>query len=516
MKTRLCFARQGILSAAFALGMLAAPSALAADLRWLDAKNQPRPVAIQAARQLAAAENEGLQATDYEAAKIEAALAAAGKTVLSAEDAAKLDTLLTQNVLRYANELHHGRIDPKTIRENYTPDARAPFDANMLLTQALAAGDLKPLWLAATPKAPMYDELRTELQRYLRLRNNPAWVSTLPALAKTASIGPEQEWLGLPVLAKRLIALGYLPANAAKEPAKLTPELQHAVASYQKYHSIKQTGLIDRASVESINITPTERATQIAQTLERLRWAPLQQTQRMIVVNIPEYRLRAYTLYNYKAIQTLPINVIVGRAYSHPTPLFNKDMQYIEFSPFWNVPPSILRNEMLSRIQRDPDYIRRGNYEIVGRNGKRAEVTPETVAGLANGSMRVRQRPGRGNALGGVKFVFPNDYNVYLHHTSSPGLFKRDYRAMSHGCVRVEEPKALARYVLQDDPQWPAQRIDTAIDRHAGGTVHLKQTIPVIITYLTTVIGEDKNLYFLPDVYGQDKRLKQALEKRAR
>ena len=151
-----------------------------------------------------------------------------------------------------------------------------------------------------------------------------------------------------------------------------------------------------------------------------------------------------------------------------------------------------------------------------GRNGKKVDVTPETLAGLANGSMRVRQRPGRGNALGGVKFVFPNNDNIYLHHTSSPGLFKRDYRALSHGCVRVEEPKALAKYVLQDDPEWTAQRISNAIDRHAGGTVHLKQPIPVVITYLTTVIGEDKNLYFLPDVYGQDKVLKHALEKRLR
>ena len=515
MNPPLSFARQSILFVAFALATLS-QSAQSADFRWLDTRNQPRPVAIQAATQLTAAENDGLLPADYEAAKIASAVASASKVPLSPEEAIKLDALLTQSVLRYSNELHHGRIDPKTIRENYSADARVPFDANVLLTQSLAAGDLKPLWLAATPKAPMYDELRTELQRYLRLRSNPAWSTPLPALAKTANIRPEQEWSGLPILAQRLIALGYLSANTAKDPVKFTPELQQAVATYQKFHSLKQSGLIDRATVESINISPTERAAQIAQTLERLRWAPLQQTQRMIVVNIPEYRLRAYTLYNYKAIQTVPINVIVGRAHSNPTPLFNKDMQYVEFSPFWNVPPSILRKEMLPRLQRDPNYLQRGNYEVVGRNGKKVDVTPETLAGLANGSMRVRQRPGRGNALGGVKFVFPNNDNIYLHHTSSPGLFKRDYRALSHGCVRVEEPKALAKYVLQDDPEWTAQRISNAIDRHAGGTVHLKQPIPVVITYLTTVIGEDKNLYFLPDVYGQDKVLKHALEKRLR
>ena len=513
MKTNRPFARASIAFSLFALSC-ATQHAHAADWRWLNANNQPRPIAIQAAKQLVAADSDGLSPPDYEASKIESALAAASKAPLAPEEAAKLDEQLTQSVLRYANELHHGRIDPKTIRENYTPDARPPFDANALLTQALATGDLQPLWQAATPKAPMYEELRTELLRYLRLRAHPAWGSPLPALPKAATIRPMQEWSGLPLLAQRLAALGYLPASAPQDSRKLTPELQQAISSYQKHHSLKQSGLFDRATSESINITPTERAAQIAQTLERLRWAPLQQAQRMIVVNIPEYRLRAYTLYNYKAIETLPINVIVGRARSNPTPLFNKDMQRVEFSPFWNVPPSILRKEMLPRIQNDPDYIRRGNYEIVGSNGKKVELSPEALAGLANGSMRVRQRPGRGNALGGVKFIFPNNQNIYLHHTSSPGLFKREARAMSHGCVRVEEPKLLAKFVLHDNPEWTEQRISTAIDKHAGGAVQLKQPIPVIITYLTTVIGEDKNLYFLPDVYGQDKLLQRALEKR--
>jgi murein L,D-transpeptidase YcbB/YkuD len=188
----------------------------------------------------------------------------------------------------------------------------------------------------------------------------------------------------------------------------------------------------------------------------------------------------------------------------------------VEFGPYWNVPLSIARNEMVPRLQRDPGYARRNNFEIIGPGGGRADVTPGALAALANGSMRIRQRPGPGNALGEVKFVFPNKNNIYLHHTSSPGLFNRDDRALSHGCVRVEDPVALAKFVLQDDPQWPEQRIRQVMDKRTSNTVQIKEPIPIILTYLTAVIDEAGRLRFLPDIYGQDRVLKQALQKRSR
>ena len=237
---------------------------------------------------------------------------------------------------------------------------------------------------------------------------------------------------------------------------------------------------------------------------------------RMIVVNVPEYRLRAYAqAEGAKAQQpVLSMNVIVGKANHQRTPLFNKDMVRVEFSPYWNVPPSITRKEMMPRLQRDPDYVRRNNYEIINSSGARVEANADTLAALASGSMRLRQRPGRGNALGDVKFIFPNKDNIYLHHTSAPGLFSRGYRALSHGCVRVESPQALAQFVLQGDPQWPESRIRQVMDRRISQTAQVQEPLPVILTYLTAVIDEEGSLKFVPDVYGQDKRLKNALLKR--
>lgn len=484
--------------------------------RWIDARSQkPLAVAQQAIKRLAAAEAEGLVSQDYDAAALQVALAAAASQPLSAEAGEQLEQRMHQAVLRYLNDLHHGRINPKTIGENYSEDARPPFDAEALLAQYTAAGDLAPVWQAATPQVPMYAGLRAELQRYLKLRDDPAWAEPLPLLAKGKGVAWQPDEAVLQTLAQRLVQLGDLPQEAVADATALEAALPGALQTFQRRHGLKETGRIDRATIEQLNVPPAQRAVHIAQTMERLRWAPLHQSKRMLVVNVPEYRLRAYTLGdNAKVLHVLAMDVIVGKANHQRTPLFNEDMVRVEFSPYWNVPPSITRKEMVPRLQHDPDYVRRNGYEIVGPGGARADVNEDTLAALASGRMRLRQRPGRGNALGDVKFIFPNKNNIYLHHTSAPGLFKRDYRALSHGCVRVENPVALAQFVLQDDPQWPEQRIRQVMDKRISHNVQVPEPLPVILTYLTTVIDEDGRLKFVPDVYGQDKRLQKALAKR--
>lgn len=486
------------------------------ERRWIDAHSQkPHAVAREAIRRLAAAEQEGLVAQDYQVPALEEALVAAIQKPLSVEEGAQLEERINQAVVRYLNDLYSGRIKPQTIGENYTQDARPPFDADALLAQYARSGNLEPVWQAATPKVPMYAGLRAELQRYLALRNHPAWAEPLPLPSKGKSIDVQQTWSELQRLAQRLQLLGDMQREeTVSDPVVFEAQLQRALISFQRRHALPETGRIDRATVEQLNVLPTRRAEQIAQTMERLRWAPLYQTGRMIVVNVPEYRLRAYTLAEgAKVLHVLPMNVIVGKA-NQRTPLFNKDMVRVEFSPYWNVPPSITRKEMLPRLQRDPDYVQRNNYEIVNSRGARVEVNADSLAALANGNMRLRQRPGRGNAMGGVKFIFPNKDNIYLHHTSAPGLFSRGYRALSHGCVRVESPEALAQFVLKGNPQWPEQRISQVMARRISQTAQVQEPLPVILTYLTAVIDEDGSLKFVPDVYGQDKRLQNALLKR--
>lgn len=484
--------------------------------RWIDRRSQkPLAVAQQALERLAAAEAEGLLPQDYNVAELQAALAAAASQRLSVEEGEPLEQRVHQAVLRYLNDLHHGRINPKTIGENYSEDARPPFDAEALLAQYAPTGNLAPVWQAATPQVPMYAGLRAELQRYLQLRDASAWAEPLPLPAKGKGVASNQDWPGLQTLAQRLVQLGDLPQEAVADAAALEASLPIALQTFQRRHGLKETSRIDRATVAQLNVPPAQRAEQIARTMERLRWAPLHQNKRMLVVNVPEYRLRAYTLgENAQVLHVLTMDVIVGKANHQRTPLFNKDMVRVEFSPYWNVPRSITSKEMVPRLQNDPGYIQRNNYEIIGPGGARAEVNQETLAALASGRMRLRQRPGRGNALGDVKFIFPNKDNIYLHHTSAPGLFKRDYRALSHGCVRVENPVALAQFVLQDDPQWPEQRIRHVMDKRISHNVAVPEPLPVILTYFTTVIDEDGRLKFVPDVYGQDKRLQKALAKR--
>jgi L,D-transpeptidase YcbB len=236
----------------------------------------------------------------------------------------------------------------------------------------------------------------------------------------------------------------------------------------------------------------------------------------MIVVNVPEFLLRAYEV---KPDGTIDINlqmrVIVGRALDTSTPLFDEDMRFIEFSPYWNIPPSIARGETLPRLRRDPAYFNRQGFEFVMKDGSvSTELSQANLDAVQHGAARIRQRPGPQNALGDIKFIFPNNTNIYLHHTPAPQLFERARRDFSHGCIRVEAPVALAQFVLQNDPRWTQQRIETAMQAGKAQTIRLAEPIPVVLAY-STVVVLDGTVYFFDDIYGHDKKLANALKKRA-
>jgi murein L,D-transpeptidase YcbB/YkuD len=231
---------------------------------------------------------------------------------------------------------------------------------------------------------------------------------------------------------------------------------------------------------------------------------------RMVVINIPEFTLRAYEIQGERIVVRATMKIIVGKALNTRTPLFTEQMRFIEFQPFWNVPPSIARGEVVPRLRRDPGYWEREGFEFVvgGRviTETSAALLDETVAGRA----RIRQRPGPKNALGDIKFVFPNNDNIYLHHTPAVSLFARDRRDFSHGCIRVEEPVALALFVLQDRPDWPEARIRAAMTEGEPMTLRLAEPIPVLIAYGTAMV-KGGQVYFYDDIYGQDRRLDAAL-----
>ena len=261
-------------------------------------------------------------------------------------------------------------------------------------------------------------------------------------------------------------------------------------------------------------VTPiSHRILQLQLALERWRWLPRDLPGRLIAVNVPEFELRAYDNYHV----AIDMRVILGKAFpQRRTPLFQDQMEYLIFRPYWNVPIRITRNEIIPDLRKQPGYLARHDFEVVNRQDQvlTADVSNSSViARLRSGDLEIRQRPGPGNSLGLIKFVFPNDYAVYMHGTPEHALFSRADRAMRHGCVRVEDPAKLAAWVLQDNPAWTNEKIQAAMNASRSQRVNLPKPIPMLIVYTTATVDETGTVGFFADIYGQDTKLQQELAK---
>jgi len=498
--------------------MLAAWLLGASAMTWAQplwfADGRPTQAARQAVAALAHAGNDGLEASDYDADDLGRAMAqASGGPALPPEAAERLDGTLTSAMRRYLSDLHKGRVDPRTVHASFDMSTEKPFDPDGYLRAAVAANRLPDAIREAAPAFPLYGTLRDALARYRTLATQPLWNTPLPA-PPAGKLTDGQPYAGLAPMAQRLMALGDLPAGTPV-PDRYTGALVTAVESFQARHGMEADGVIGKATLAQLNTGPADRVRQIVLTMERLRWTPLTEGPRMIVVNVPEFVLRAYDFQDGKLDIKLEMKVIVGKALDTRTPLFKEDMRYIEFSPYWNVPPSIARSELVPRFRRDPGYFTRQGFEFVSGTSAVPALNEANLDAVLNGRMRIRQRPGPLNALGDIKFVFPNNQNIYLHHTPTPQLFKRDRRDFSHGCIRVEAPVELAKFVLQDMPDWTEDRIRQAMTKGTSNTVALHQPLPVVLAYGTAIARADGRVYFLPDIYGQDKVLEQALRQHA-
>ncbi|ODV42130.1 peptidase [Cupriavidus sp. UYMMa02A] len=492
--------------------LLACAAGAAAQPLWF-ASGRPTPDAQQAITALAGAQADGLVPQDYDAEGLKHALAQAATGPQPAPDAVdKLDAALSDAMRRYLSDLHSGRVDPRKVHANFTPPPSAVFEPDSYLRAAVAGHRLPDAIREAAPSFPLYGTLRDALARYRTLAAQPGWDRPLPALPG-GKLTNGQAYSGLAELARRLQVLGDMPADATV-PKRYSGAVLGGVKAFQARHGLEADGVIGAGTLAQLNTTPAARVRQIELTMERLRWTPLTDGPRVIVVNIPEFMLRAYEYNAGKLDIKLEMKVIVGKALDTRTPLFKEDMRYIEFSPYWNVPPSIARSETIPRLRSDPGYFTRQGFEFVSTGKAVTTLSEANLDAVLNGSMRIRQRPGPMNALGDIKFVFPNNQNIYLHHTATPQLFKRDRRDFSHGCIRVEEPVALAQFVLKDMPDWTEARIRQAMTKGQSNTVALQQPLPVVLAYGTAIARADGRVYFLPDIYGQDKLLDQALRQK--
>lgn len=478
---------------------------------WLDASGQAGASARDALALLANAAADGLDPDAYGAASL--ASRAMGLASASAEARLAWDAELSGALLRYLRDLRFGRVDPQALGFHVSPRNDKEPDFAALLAAAARSGRVAELAKELAPGLVQYRELRDALARYRRIATD---MPHAPLAAASLPLRPGDAFAGAQALRDRLAALGDLPAGAqASAAAGYDAALAAGVARFQARHGLAADGVLGKATLAALNVPIAQRIVQIGFGLERLRWLPPPGGGRIVAINIPMFRLWAWDDVTRDAHPALAIDVIVGRALKSQTPVFADQMRYLVFRPYWNVPRSITRNETLPAIARDPGYLAKNRMEIVQGESDAARVlpaTPESVALLRDGAARVRQRPGPDNSLGLVKFIFPNDANIYLHGTPAQSLFGRSRRDFSHGCVRVADPVALAAWLLHDQPQWTRERIVAAMEASASQRVNLKQPVPVLLYYVTAMVSpEDGSLHFADDIYGLDAKLARAL-----
>ena len=471
--------------------------------------NGGTPPAVAAAlRELRGAARHGLDAAPYDTAALRQAVAAASAADATPEAVARADVALTSAVLQFLSDLRFGRVRPQEVEPHFRVEAKhAGFVT--ALRSAVAHDRLATLVAATEPALALYGRLVLLLAHYRGLAAQASIV--LPGLPPlTTKIVAGDRYAGSGLLHDLLVRLGDLPADGARpEGDRYDADLAAGVRRFQSRHGLDADGVLGKQTLAALNVPLATRVAQIELSLERLRWLPELAAGPAIVVNIPSFRLWAFGDAADTQTATLSMPVIVGQAVRNETPVFVGMMRAVEFSPYWNVPRNILHNELLPRLARDPGHLQREDMELVSTRGGDAvrTVGAEGLAALRKGDLRLRQRPGTKNALGGVKFVLPNTMEIYVHGTPARQLFGQTRRDFSHGCIRVRDPEALAAFVLQGLPEWTPATIATAMGSGKNRTVALPRSIPVIVFYTTALVDRAGPALFLPDVYGHDTKL---------
>ena len=457
---------------------------------------------------LRSADQKGLVASDYDGANWADRLSQIDREGSSTAALARFDVALSEAAIHYVADLGGGRINPNL--EHFETDRSAHRqDVVAHVVQLADAPDIAQQLTLIEPSFPAYQRDLQALQTYLALVPSDDGEKLAPL---TRSVLPGDAYVGVAQLARRLRLFGDLSASAIVGTA-YDAAIVLAVVHFQLRHGLPTDGVLDKATVRELNVPLARRITQLQLALERLRWLPREFASPPLIINIPEFRLHG----DDTALKwVLSMKVVVRRAYRHQTPVFVADMREVIFRPDWNVPRDIESKELIPELEKNPQRLAAQDFDLVDRNGvpHALAANDETVQQLRAGELRFRQKPGASNALGLIKFVFPNSHDIYLHSTPTPLLFQKSRRDFSHGCIRVEEPDLLAAWVLQQNPEWTLDRIRAAMNGPTQITVKLAQAIPVLILYSTAVVMEDGDVHFFDDIYGHDKTLERSLTRR--
>lgn len=448
----------------------------------------------------------GLQPTDFHLALIEKYVSRIQSMIpLPSEDIMKLEILLTDAFMLLGSQLHYGKVDPEKEGADWQIERKeAELRLDEKLENALANNDLANTLNQLAPNYRSYWIMKNELAFFSSISNLP-W----PQLKSAKAIKPGETNPLIPRIRERLITLRY---ELSESPSVIfDKELELQLKKFQEDRGLNPDGEIGKGTLEMLNTKPDQHINQLKVNMERFRWLPSKLTDKHIIVNIANFRLDLIegtdTLFSMRAI--------VGNEY-RKTPVFNERMTYLVFSPTWTVPPTILKMDVIPELLKGPGYLKQKNMRLLRLNGKEIDYSEIDWSKISKNRFpyMVQQRPGSDNALGRVKFMFPNKYNIYIHDTPSKGYFARDDRALSSGCIRVQNPTELAALLLSDLPEWTTEKIEAAMESGTQQTVQLKTTIDVALRYLTAWGDGHGRVQFRKDIYNRDEPVLNALNEK--
>lgn len=456
-----------------------------------------------------ASKADGLNPADYHFMAVQTGYEQllAGKPIAEI-DRAEIDLLFTDSLIRLGYHQRYGKLNPSTLdpQWNFRRDAGDVEAADAVLA-AIRSPSLGAHLESAFPRGPFYRRLQNGLAHYRRMLADGGW----PTFPDGPTLKPGASDERVAILAQRLAVTGDLPTDSVPAGNDVYGEsLEAGVRAFQQRHGLDVDGIIGPSTVRALNVTAEERVRQLEISLERARWVFDDISDEFILVNIAGFS--AYVVRNGELVwQT---RVQVGKPF-HQSPVFRDEMKYVVFNPTWTVPYSIATREMLPQIQSNPDYFAKRDFDIKDRNGKIVDPNSIDWSSLSRGNFpyTLVQRPGPNNALGRVKFMFPNEHAVYLHDTPSKYLFGRAERAFSHGCIRTENPFDFAEVLLGRDG-WTQERFKKLLDSGETKTVFLSKPLPVLLLYWTAEVRQDGIVHFYRDIYERDQAVAEGLDAR--
>jgi murein L,D-transpeptidase YcbB/YkuD len=462
-------------------------------------------------QQFSNAAEKGLIPEDYDASRWAERVKALNDK--SADAISLFDVAMTVNVMRYISDLRIGRVNPQHFNFDINVNDKRYDLAEFVSDNVVDSTDVPKLIAGVEPDSEDYRKTEQALAHYLDLvkQQEQAGADPLPMVAKAVSVGgtyPATE-----VLLTRLQLEGDAAADTtlgATAGSIFNATLSDAVKNYQHRHGFTEDGRLTPQTIKSLNVPMTDRVAQLQDSLERWRWLPDPYLHARLMVNLPEFVLRGYDP-DHKLDFTM--RVVVGQVMGqHETPVFTHMMKYLVFRPYWSVPVDIARKELVPHLAANHGYLASKNFEVT--NNKGVVLTDYTARQVAQGAVMVREKPGPKNSLGLVKFIFPNQYDIYLHSTPAVSLFERSRRDFSHGCIRVQKPDDLAAWVLQGQGDWDLDKVQDAMNNGPDNkTVSLKTPLPIVIFYLTAIVAEDDQVLFFDDIYGYDAEMQKVFAK---